>query len=243
MRTFLVCGRLHGNEKALEELRRVAQERRPDAILFVGGIVDPAAQAEAAHDPHKADERLKEDLIFMERFFKALGETGAFSAVIPGPADAPLREFLRVGMNAEVEYPGVHVVHASLVTDQDVAVSGVGGEITLTEESGEPAIRVARATAEYFLRGLWSAEQSRKVLLLAQPPTGRLGGDEGNPIVTEFIDSYHPFLCAAGGETENRGAERVAHTLVVNPGRLVNGSVAWVDVGKEPDEQVEFLDL
>ncbi len=243
MRTFLVCGRLHGNAKALEGLAQLAQERRPDAILFVGGIVDPAARAEAARDPQAAEERLKEDLIFMERFFQALGKTGAFAAVIPGPADAPLREFLRVGMNAEVEHPGVHVVHASLVTDKDLAVSGIGGEITLADESGEPAVRVARATAEYFLRGLWRAEQPRKVLLLAQPPTGRLGGDEGNPIVTELIDSYHPFLCAVGGETEHRGAERVAHTLVVNPGRLVSGSVAWVDVGKEPDEQVEFLDL
>ena len=240
MRRFLIAGRLNGSEEALRKLEKVLNERKPDAFLFVGGILDPTPRPA---DRQAAAQRLHDDFVFMEKFFETIGKTGVFSAIIPGPADVPLREFLKVGLNAEVEFPGVHVAHATLLEDHEVAISGIGGELTYHEDSGDHVVRVSKGLAEYFLRGLWRSEKPLKALLVAVPPTGKLGGEEGNPIVTEFIDSYHPHLCAASGENEYRGAERVAHTLIVNPGRLISGSAAWVDLDKPHDQQVELLDL
>ena len=59
----------------------------------------------------------------------------------------------------------------------------------------------------------------------------------------DLIDSYHPTLCVVAGTTERRGSQRIAHTLVVNPGRLADGSVAWLDWNRSRGEQVEILPL
>jgi hypothetical protein len=42
------------------------------------------------------------------------------------------------------------------------------------------------------------------------------------------------------GSTAHRGWQRIAHTLVVNPGCLADGSAAWLDRGRD---EVDFLDL
>ena len=138
-------------------------------------------------------------------------------------------------------YPNLHVVHATLFEQGDVAVGGLGGELTEAEDHTEDRLCYSRASAEYFLRSLWQAEQPHKVLLLSVAPPGQLGGEAGNRICGDFIDSYHPSLCVVAGTTERRGFQRIAHTLVVNPGRLADGSVAWLDWNRSKDEQVEFL--
>jgi Icc-related predicted phosphoesterase len=81
----------------------------------------------------------------------------------------------------------------------------------------------------------------RKVLLLPGPPPGDLGGPEGNPVIGELIDGLRPSLCVVAGRTERRGLQRVASTLVVNPGSLVDGSAALLDWDRSGDDPVEFL--
>ncbi|HEY3352416.1 MAG TPA: hypothetical protein VGQ83_04140 [Polyangia bacterium] len=238
VRRFLVCGRLDGREEVLERLVVAAHARRPDLLLFCGGVLDPAARS---LDRSPGTERLRRDRVLLERFFHTLGQLKTRAAVIPGAADAPLREFLRVGMNAEVEFPGAHVVHDVLLEEGDVAVAGVGGDLTAAEDSLEAAVRHSRVLADYFLRELRDARQSLKVLLLAVPPTGRLGGAAGSAIATELIDSHHPFLCVVGGPEATRGWERAARTLIVNPGELSAGSAAWVDLTRGTEEQVELI--
>jgi hypothetical protein len=46
-----------------------------------------------------------------------------------------------------------------------------------------------------------------------------------------------------GGSDAHRGTQRVASTLIVNPGCLAEGSAAWLDLSLPSDERVEFLDL
>jgi hypothetical protein len=101
----------------------------------------------------------------------------------------------------------------------------------------------SRTVTEYFLRPLWRSIQPRKVLLLPLPPPGPLGGADGEALIGELIDSYHPALCVVAGATERRGIMRIGNTLVVNPGYLSEGSAAWLDWHKSPELQVEFLDL
>jgi hypothetical protein len=129
------------------------------------------------------------------------------------------------------------------VTPLSLGIETLGGELTEAEERTEDRVCYARPSAEYFLRTLWRSEQPHKVLLLSVAPPGPLGGEFGNRVCGDFIDSYHPSLCVVAGTTERRGSQWIAHTLVVNPGRLADGSAAWLDWNRAKGEQVEFLRL
>jgi Icc-related predicted phosphoesterase len=233
MRRFLVCGGFQGRDKSLDHLRRTVEKRPPDGILIPGGIV-------VSRDAPWGLAR--EELLYLERFFETVGKLRVFAAVIPGPNDVPLQDFLRMAMHAEIEFPNVHVVHATLVQEGDVALCGVGGRLVETGPT-DPGT-VSRTMAEYHLRTLWSARQSRKILLLpAEPPRGKLGGKDGNQLCEHFIDSYGPSLCVVGGQNEGAGSERVAHTLIVCPGHLADGSAVWLDWTRSADDVVEILDV
>ena len=78
--------------------------------------------------------------------------------------------------------------------------------------------------------------------MLAEPPTGSLGGEQGCKVAADLIDSIHPSLCVVAGPDERRGTQRIANTLVINPGHLANGWAAWLDRSRPADQQVEFLD-
>jgi hypothetical protein len=238
LRCFLICAGAEGKDDSLRWLEALARERRPDGILFAGGILAPAAQGDVRAG---ADDIPREDALCYQRFFETLGKLGVFTALVPGPQDRPLRGFLRLGMQAEVDFPTLHVVHACLTQENDTVFAGIGGQLTENADSCEMTVRCSRATAEYFLRKLWAAEQPRKVLLLGTAPRGALSGEEGSTVVGDLIDSYHPSLCVVAGPTAHRGTQRIAHTLVINPGRLADGSAAWLDWDRGTG-QVELLD-
>jgi Icc-related predicted phosphoesterase len=97
--------------------------------------------------------------------------------------------------------------------------------------------------AAYHLRSLWTARQPYKILMLAEPPAGELGGKQGCSLAADLVDSLHPSLCVSAGPHDHRGSKRVASTLIVNPGRLAEGSAAWLDRDRPADDQVELLNL
>jgi Icc-related predicted phosphoesterase len=144
-------------------------------------------------------------------------------------------------MPAELTFPNVHAVHATLVEEGDLAVCGLGGTIAEGPLLGTEAF--TRTTAEYLLRPLGRSDRPRKVLLLASAPSGPLGGPEGKPMVWDLIDSYHPDLCAVYGGTDQQGSQRVGKTLVVNPGCLADGRAAWLDWGRGEGDRIELLNL
>lgn len=228
MRTFLACAGAHGNDKALARLLEIAAERKPDAILFAGGIKDPKA---TPGSPQAS---------FYSTFFESLGKSGHTTLMIPGPHDAPLWAFFSAAKGAELVHPNLNVVHATPYEKGQIAVCGVGGVITESEDTGEPTIKYSHPSVEFFCRSFWRTNKPSKILLLSEPPTGRLGGDSGNRLVLEFIKSYHPALCVVSGSNANRGAEREAHGVVVNPGLLTEGSAAWIDM---VSDRVTMLDL
>jgi hypothetical protein len=228
MKRFLVCGGLHGSEKALSELRRLALERQPDGLFFVGGILPP----EPSPEPTLSH--------WMQRFFETLGELDVFSAVLPGPFDTPLEEFFRVGMHMEKEYPSVHLAHANLIAADGLAVCGIGG--CLIEEGLPQPDTCSHVCADYFLRSLDLAEQPRKILLLPSAPLS-LGGDAAGQLIDTLIRNHSADLCVVAGATERRGIQRAGRTLIVNPGCLADGSAAWVDWRHHPGGHVEFLEM
>jgi predicted phosphodiesterase len=235
MKRFFVCGGLHGSETVLDELRQRVSERRPDGLLFAGGILapEPTAAATRAELSH-------EDRLFVRHFFAVLGELDVFSAVIPGPFDTPLEDFLRLGMEAEREYPRLHLAHADLIARDGLAVCGVGGSLLEATCSERDAISPVRA--DYHLRSLDRADQPRKILLLPAAPTSLGGGAEGR-LIHYLLHSHSADLCVVAGPTAHRGFQRSARTLIVNPGCLADGSAAWVDWRRHPGGHVELLDL
>jgi len=239
MRNILICSGVHARPKCVAWLRRIVEKRQPDAILFAGGVLDTARHypAQSLTDWGLTTEGAR----FIEHFFEALGSLGVFSAVIPGQGDTPLEDFLRMGMHAEIECPQLHLAHATLIEKGDAAICGIGGSIC--EGTAKDRHTCSRTMAEYHLRSLWKAKQPYKILLLAEPPAGDLGGEQGSELTAELIDSFHPSLCVVAGPSERRGMQRIASTLVINPGHLAEGWAAWLDRSRVADEQVEFLNL
>jgi hypothetical protein len=239
MRRFLVCCGARSRPRSLEWLEKAVESRKPDGILFAGGVLDAARQY--AVKPCTPWGMTRSDAAFVEHFFQFLGKLGVFTAIIPGPEDTPLDDFLRMGMHAEVEFPNLHLVHGTLLEKGDVAISGIGGHVS--EECAYERDVCSRVMAEYWLRPLWTAKQPHRILLLPAPPPGALGGADGKRLAGDLIDSYHPGLCVVHGLTDHRGTLRIGKTLIVNPGALVDGSAAVVDWSKPADDQVEFLKL
>ena len=238
MKTFLICGGIHGERRSLERLEQAVADHRPDGILFAGGVLSPNHDFEprvTEWDMTRADTR------FVEDFFRTLGGLGVYCAVIPGPADGPLDEFLRLGMDAELKFPTLDVVHATLVTAGDVAVCGVGGRV-----SDGPACELdlcSHTQAAYAARPLRDARESRKILLLAAPPPGPLGGAAGSAVSADMIACSQPGLCVAMGPGDRVGTQRLGRTLVVNPGYLSEGRAAWLDWSRPGDPRIRLFDL
>lgn len=235
MKRFLVCGGLHGEEAGLIGLRRMVRDRRPDALFFAGGILAPE-RAEVPSTMAWSGEAPR----FMEHFFDTLGELDVFAAILPGPFDTPLEEFLRLGMHMEKEYPSVRLAHANLIAVDGLAVGGIGG--CLVENAGPEQDRCSHLRADYFLRSLDLSDEPRKILLLPSAPLS-LGGGADGWLIDSLIRSHSADLCVAAGATEHRGVQRIGRTLIVNPGCLTDGSAAWVDWRRHPGGHVEFLDL
>ena len=236
MRHLLLCGGVHGNSRSLLHLRQAATYQCPDGILFVGSILGPARRCE---EKLTSWSLTLEDSRFIGEFFHTLGDLQVFSAVIPGPAGEPMEEFLRLGMQAELAFPHVRIAHGTLIEEKELAVSGLGGVL-----ADQPVVGIdhyLRPTAEYFLRALRWTRKSRTVLLLPAPPPGRLSGSDGDPLIGELIDSFHPDLCVVRGSSARRGIQRMGSTLVVNPGSLSDGWTAWLDWDRAVEDRVQFV--
>jgi hypothetical protein len=233
MNTFLLCAGVHGDERGLDYLQRIVENRRPAGILFAGGVL-PTARC---YEPRTTLWGLtRPDARFVERFFQTLGRLNVFSAVIPG-TDAPMEEFLQMGMHAEVEFANVHLAHATLVSRNGLAVIGLGGWVS--EGTACEIDCCPRTLARYYLRSLATATQPNTVLLLARSPASSVGG---SLLSAELIDTLHPHLCVVGDGHEGPGVRRVARTLVVNPGSLAEGRAAWLDLRRRAEDRVELLD-
>jgi hypothetical protein len=215
------------------------RQRRPDGVLFAGGVLD----RERTYAPTSTTcwGHTRSDANFLQNFFASLGGLGVFTAIIPGVLDAPLDLFLRLGMNAEIEYPRLHVVHATLIEEGDVAVVGLGA--CVTDYTSTDIGYYSRSLADYYFRSLWTTSKPRTVLLLPESPQSWLGEVENRRTVKSLITAYRPRVCVLGISSKGRGVERIADTLVINPGHLSEGNAAWLDWDRPPGEQVEFLDL
>ena len=148
MRRLLLCSGVHGKKSAIEGLRRLAIDRRPEAILFAGGIL--SRQRPTVPCSTSLWGLTPEDERFAFEFGAALGALGVFSAVIPEPEFVPDDQFCRLALAVELEFPNVHLVHATLVETHDLAVCGLG--VAIAEQALMRVDSFSRVKAQYCLR-------------------------------------------------------------------------------------------
>ena len=196
LQRFLVFGGINGNADALLRLESMVRDTRPDGLLFAGGVLPVPCEGNVFGD-FDPDNYPKKGALFVERFFATLGSLGKFSAVIPGVFDAPIDEFLRLGMAAELKYPKIHLVHVTPVEEGDIAVFGLGGSIT---DSTSPCVgHYSRTLAHYYLRPICNIKPRRTVLLLSDLPESWHGDLANERLVADALTArYRPAACIIG---------------------------------------------
>jgi uncharacterized protein len=212
---LLAIGGING---AVEPLNRVLDgldEERVGAVAVVGNI----GAAERRPETYRA-------------IFKTLGRSGRPAYWVPGPGDAPFRDYLRESANMEVVYPQLHGLHGTVALGPGhVLFAGMGGEIADdpdADRSEESSLRYPGWEAEYRLKTIREFKDYPMVFLFTSPPAYKGGREPGSAALTELIKTYRPRVAIVAGDGVAEGW--VAKTLVVCPGRLDRGQYAFVDL-------------
>ena len=224
MQRFLIISGINDRAEALVQLQTVVRDRRPDGLLFAGGVL-PHQGKDAVN--FETECYTKEGTLFVERFFATLGSLGVFCAVIPGVFDTPLDEFLKLGMAAELKYPKIHLVHVTPAEEGDLAVFGLGA--CVTDYTSTDIGYYSQTLAHYYLRPLRTAKQPRKVLLLSDLPEGWQGDLANERVVADALTAtYHPTVCVlaqSGAKGAlNASAKPCLSTPAISPTEMLPGS-------------------
>jgi uncharacterized protein len=223
VRRILCAADPRGDEASMRRLMEAADRHDVHAIAIAGGL--------GGGDAHG-----------YRTVFKTLGAGGRTAVWVPGPADAPVGEYLREAHNIEVLFPFLHGVHgtAALSPDQHVIFSGYGGEIQDDPEAPRDEVqrlRYPRWEPEYRLKVLREFPELQLVMVFATHPAHKGLGTQGSEALAELIGTWRPRLVVCGG---TRGTERIGRSLVVAPGSLADGHYAVADLLEQEVEQQEL---
>jgi Icc-related predicted phosphoesterase len=203
-----------GSAEALARVLETAADERVGAVAVIGDL-------SADHDRPSS----------LRAVFRALHKGGLPSFWVPGPADAPVEDYLREAHNAEVVHPNLRGVHGTAAsTAGHLVVAGLGGEIgdDPSEHRDEiERLRYPRWEPEYRLKILAEFDEPEKVLLFTTPPAHKGLGTQGSEAVAELAATYRARLLVCGGAP---GSLMIGRTLVVAPGSLADGHYAVADL-------------
>jgi Icc-related predicted phosphoesterase len=201
-----------GSSEALDALLEAAGNEDVHAIALVGDLGDGPES--------------------LRTLFKTLGSSGLPAYWVPGPADAPVADYLREASNIELVAPLLRGVHGTFAyaPDGHVLFAGFGGEVS--DDPDAPREELERLSyprwePEYRLKLVREAEEHQLVLLFATPPAHKGLGTPGSEVLAELVSTYRPRLVVCGGE---RGTELLGRTPVVAPGSLRDGHYAIADL-------------
>lgn len=214
VRKLVAVAGIGGEVDSLEQLFGELSERGADAVAVVGDLGAPGSKA----NTYRA-------------IFRALGEGNRPTFWVPGPTDAPLRDYLRESYNMEIAYPVLRGVHGTVALGPgDVLFAGMGGEIADDPETiraEEALIRYPGWEVEYRLKVIREFDAHEQVFLFTTPPAHKGLREPGSEVLAELIKTYNPRLVIVAGE--DPAQEELARSLVVCPGRLDHGHYAVVD--------------
>jgi hypothetical protein len=210
--TVLAVGGIGGSPEPVERLLGDLPETGADAVVMVGDLG-------AAGTARRA-------------IFKALGELKRPVFWVPGPGDAPIRDYLRECYNMELVFPLLRGLHGTAALGPgDILFAGMGGQIDDdpdTPRDEETTLRYPGWEAEYRLKILREFDELQKALIFATPPAHKGLGEPGSEVLAELINTYRPRLAVVGGDEPTE--HLLGRTLVVCPGRLDQGRYGLVDM-------------
>ena len=215
---FLVISDLHAKNDVLDKMD--AQFKEADAVLFAGDFAEcfkPETGADALYNLC-----LKHDTIFS----------------VLGNCDSP--DFVEILEEKDVS------VQKSLVFHDGLAFAGSGGATIFTgktefEREEDDILSdfdiVLNACNESGDKSLWN-----KVILISHNPPKNTICDAVNPELhvgsqkfADFILENQPLAVITGHVHEGKGVEKIGNTIVINPGALMEGNYAWLEVKKSGD--------
>jgi len=216
-----------GSAEAVDALVRAAADLDVQAIALVGDL-------SGAGGDRPGDYR---------SVFRVLGRAAHDTYWVPGPSDAPVEDYLREAHNIEVVHPFLHGVHGTAAfAPGTVLVAGFGGEVD--DDPAAPRdelqrLRYPRWEAEYRLKLLQRelSEHEQLILLFSTPPAHKGRETGGSEALAELAVTNRARLVVCGGEP---GSMMLGRTLVVAPGRLVDGGYAIADLHARTAEHAEL---
>jgi uncharacterized protein len=223
--TRLVCAAdPGGSSQAIELLLEAAGDRQAQAVALVGNLGGSDNRAETYRS-----------------LFGALAGSGLAAYWVPGPADAPVEDYLREAHNVEVVYPYLRSVHGTVaLAPGHVLFAGLGGAISDDPDDRREELAqlcYPRWEPEYRLKLLNEFDEHERVLLFWSQPAHKGRGTPGSEVLAELVNTYSPRIVVCGGE---RRAEMLGRTVVVAPGSLRDGHYAVANIHSREVELEEF---
>jgi hypothetical protein len=242
---ILVISDYHAKEEILPKFSEAIKDLSCDVIAFTGDILKWRGKAtewaNARKEKREPDrnkpgikEEIKENENVYRKFYQEIGKLKKPIFLIPGNVDAPIGQYLRIGLEA-MQSPNLHIIQHSLYILNDWVIAGFGGEITESEAEDFFVLRYPRWGITYGLNFLSNLKQ-KKILLLHTPPVGKLdldnGSHKGSEVINDLIEKIKPQWVFCGHAHNAQGEEKIKETTVVNPGALKNNNYALVDTDK-----------
>lgn len=247
---------IHGNKDVLPSLESLIKSVRGLAfIAFTGDVVKASARkrewiksrlenrrsnrnAEGVFEEETADREQHHD------FYTFLSRQRCPSYIIPGNMDSPEKRLMSFIDKIE-DYRTIRFVHRNTLSIDEFSLAGFGGGIGNRKETYFQLIYPSETVRYGFRKLKYTA--GRKIIMFHVPPYNVLdasdeveSGHLGAQVVNDVIESIKPELVLCGHAHQARGVEEIDGTTVVNPGALMDGSAAVIDMNKL---KVRFVDL
>ncbi len=213
---FLVISDLHGNLEVLDKMDEIFKQA--DGVIFAGDFAEFGNEETGL----PALEKLcsKHDTIFS----------------VIGNCDNP--SFIEETEKHDIS------VEKQLVMYEGLAFAGSGGGSKFTgttpnEKSEEELMADFKIITEQG-----EQEWNNLIAVSHNPPKNtdcdKISGGVhvGSELFTQFIEQYKPLAVVTGHIHESAGICKVGATTVINPGALLEGKYAWLEVAKENDEWI-----
>ncbi len=211
---FLVISDLHGSIETLDRMEE--QFKEADAVIFAGDFAKFGCEETGLPSLEKLC--LKHDVIFS----------------VIGNCDNP--SFIE-----EIEKRDISV-EKQLVMYEGLAFAGSGGGSKFTGTT--PNEKTEEELAEDFKIITKQGKQEWKNLIVIthNPPKDtecdklENGIHVGSKLMRDFIEDYKPLVVVCGHIHESAGICTLGNTLVINPGALLEGKYAFLEIKKENGE-------
>lgn len=205
---FLVISDLHGNLEMLDRLG--SQFREADGVIFAGDF----AQFQHEETGLPALEKLcsKHDVIFS----------------VIGNCDNP-------SFTAETEKRDISV-ERQLVFHEDLAFAGSGGGSKFTGTTPNERTEEELFSDLQIITGQEQQEWNNLIVITHNPPKDTCcdkissGIHVGSSLMRSFIEQYKPLAVVTGHIHESAGICTEGNTTVINPGALLEGKYAWLEL-------------